>query len=538
MRQIDLLDSTLRDGAQSGGIAFSVEDKLQIVEILDSLGIPFLEAGNPGSNPKDLEFFRKAAHLQLRHTRLVAFGSTVRKGEDPMADSGLRALLEAGTEYCSVFGKSSLLHVEKILQTTPEENLRMIRETCRYLAGCGRKVLFDAEHFFDGYQQNAQYALQTVDAAVDGGACGVVLCDTNGGQFPQAVAAVTAALRDHLPENLSLGVHFHNDCGLAVANTMAAVDAGADHVQGTYLGFGERCGNADLSTLIPNLQYKQAYACIPPENLVLLHAAAVKLASVANIKLPAGAPYVGSNAVRHKAGMHADGVMKLSCSFEHIDPEIVGNQRRFPASEMSGRKVVFQKIRAIYPDAAFDSQETAEVLRTIKQMERDGYQFEDCDASFELLVRRRMEHCPPFFELINYNILSAKPSEPDCGARATVKVRVGNQVQLMAAEGNGPVHALDQALRAALEVFYPVLAQAHLIDYKVRVLDAQEATAAKVRVLITSTDGDHIFTTMGVSGDVVEASWAALSDSIAYALLKWQQKTRNAPQNRRNAKWE
>ena len=242
-----------------------------------------------------------------------------------MADSGLRALLEAGTEYCSVFGKSSLLHVEKILQTTPEENLRMIRETCRYLAECGRKVLFDAEHFFDGYQQNAQYALQTVDAAVDGGACGVVLCDTNGGQFPQAVAAVTAALRDHLPENLSLGVHFHNDCGLAVANTMAAVDAGADHVQGTYLGFGERCGNADLSTLIPNLQYKQAYACIPPESLVLLHAAAVKLASVANIKLPAGAPYVGSNAFRHKAGMHADGVMKLSCSFEHIDPEVVGN---------------------------------------------------------------------------------------------------------------------------------------------------------------------------------------------------------------------
>lgn len=527
MRRIELLDSTLRDGAQSGGIAFSVEDKLQIVEILDALGIPFVEAGNPGSNPKDLEFFARAAHLPLQHTRLVAFGSTIRKGERPQADTGLRALLEAGTEYCAVFGKSSLLHVEKVLETTPEENLRMIRETCRYLTGCGRRVLFDAEHFFDGYQQDAVYALATVNAALEGGVSGVVLCDTNGGSFPQAAAAVAGALRQHLPETVSLGVHFHNDCGLAVANSMAAVDAGADHVQGTYLGFGERCGNANLSTLIPNLQYKQDYACIPRENLSLLHSAAVKLASVANMKLPAGEPYVGSNAFRHKAGMHADGVMKLSCSFEHIDPEIVGNQRRFPASEMSGRKIVFQKIREIYPEAEIDSRETAAVLDTIKQMELEGYQFEDCDASFELLVRRRMEGRRPFFELINYNVLSAKPSEPECGARATVKIRVGEQVQLMAAEGNGPVHALDQALRAALEVFYPILAEAHLIDYKVRVLDAQEATAAKVRVLITSTDGNHIFTTMGVSGDVVEASWAALCDSIEYALLKWKQQARD-----------
>lgn len=527
MRQIELLDSTLRDGAQSGGISFSVEDKLEIVSLLDTLGLPFVEAGNPGSNPKDLEFFMRAAHLPLRHTRLVAFGSTVRKELLPQEDTSLRALLEAGTEYCAVFGKCSLLHVEKVLETTPEENLRMIRETCRYLTGCGRKVFFDAEHFFDGYRQNADYASAAVGAAVEGGACCVVLCDTNGGSFPQAAAEMTAAVRAQLPDQITLGVHFHNDCGVAVANTMAAVEAGANHIQGTYLGFGERCGNANLSTLIPNLQYKQSYRCIPPENLALLHPAAVKLASVANIKLPADEPYVGGNAFRHKAGMHADGVLKLSRSFEHIDPELVGNQRSFPASEISGRKLILRKIQEIYPDAALGSRETVEVLETIKRLELEGFQFEDCDASFELLVRQKLEGRKPFFTLINYNVLSAKPAEPECSARATVKVRVGNQVQLMAAEGNGPVHALDQALRAALELFYPVLAEAHLIDYKVRVLDAQEATAAKVRVLITSTDGKRIFTTMGVSGDVVEASWMALSDSIEYALLKWKQAQQN-----------
>lgn len=518
MNRVELLDSTLRDGAQANGISFSVDDKLNIVSRLDEIGIPFIEAGNPGSNPKDLEFFGRAATLHLKNAQLVAFGSTRRKNIAAPNDIGLKALLKADTDTVSLFGKCWDLHVYEVLDTTEEENLHMIEDSCRYMAEHGRRVFFDAEHFYDGYRANSAFAMRAVQAAVSGGAVCIVLCDTNGGTFPQDAYEITKKVVETI--SVQVGVHFHNDCGVAVANSMAAVRAGASHVQGTYLGFGERCGNADLSTIIPNLQLKYRIACIPDEKLALLTPTAVQIASIANITLPHGEPYVGSCAFAHKAGMHADGVLKISSSFEHIDPEIVGNQRQFLTSEMSGRAVILRKINAICPELTRDSPETIEIMNALKELEHDGYQFEGAESSFELLVRKHTGNYHPFFELIHYRIFSSRPYEEDCSASATVKVSVNGKTQLMAAEGNGPVNALDTALRSALEVFYPCLSQAHLIDYKVRVMDTRDATAARVRVLMTSTDGHTLCTTVGVSSDVVEASWIALADSIEYLLIK------------------
>ncbi len=519
MASIDLLDSTLRDGAQGNGISFSVEDKLAVVQRLDELGVAAIEAGNPGSNPKDLEFFRRVQSRPLRHAQLAAFGPTRRKDTPEEEDPGLRALLAAGTETVVLFGKAWRLHVTEVLHTTEEENLRMIEGSCRFFTSRGRRVFFDAEHFFDGYRADPAFALRALEAAARGGACCLVLCDTNGGAFPQEAYAVTKAVVEQFPA-VTIGVHFHNDGGMAVANSICGVEAGAKHVQGTYLGFGERCGNANLSAIIPNLQIKRGIRCIPEENLRLLTRTAAQIAELANVPLPDGMPYVGASAFAHKAGMHADGVLKLSGSFEHVDPAAVGNTRRFLLSEMAGRSVLLHKIHGMFPELTRGSPEVDAVLRALKEEEGQGYQFEGADASFELLVRRALGRYRPFFELIHYHILSSRPSEPECGASATVKVSVGGRVQLMAAEGNGPVNALDSALRRALEVFYPCLSAARLIDYKVRVLDGNAATAARVRVLITSTDGRRIWTTVGVSSDVVAASWLALCDSVEYLLLK------------------
>ena len=518
MGPITIFDSTLRDGAQGTGIVFSLEDKLQAVRLLDQVGVQYVEAGNPGSNPKDEEFFHRVAELPLRHAKLVSFGSTRRKGIRPEEDSNLQAILKANTPCCSVFGKCWKFQVDTVLETTQEENLLMIEESCRFLKSHGREVIFDAEHFFDGWKDDKSYAWEALRAAVRGGADIVCLCDTNGGAFPQEVERVVKEVVGKL--TVPVAVHFHEDCGMATANSIVAVQAGASQVQGTLLGFGERCGNANLSTIIPSLQLKLGVPCIPQDEIMHLTQRARELASIANLDLPAWMPYVGENAFAHKAGMHAAGVLKSPRSFGQVDPYLVGNTRRFPASEMSGRAVVLEKIKEVFPDVRVDSQEAKELLQELKELESRGYQFEGADASFQLLVRKRLMPFAPFFQLMYYHIYTDYSDGQDKGASATVKVRVGGEIQLMAAEGNGPVNALDQALRKALEIFYPVLSQVKLTDYKVRVLDSKSATAAGVRVLITSTDGEDTFTTVGVSGDVVAASWKALEDSMEYLLLK------------------
>ena len=518
MGPITILDSTLRDGAQGTGIVFSLEDKLQAVKLLDQVGVQYVEAGNPGSNPKDEEFFHRVAEFPLRHTKLVSFGSTRRKGILPEDDGNLQAVLRANTPCCSVFGKCWKFQVATVLETTQEENLRMIEESCRFLKSHGREVFFDAEHFFDGWKDDKAYAWQALRAAVRGGADVVCLCDTNGGAFPQEVEKVVKEVVRKL--DVPVAVHFHEDCGMATANSIVAVQAGASQIQGTLLGFGERCGNANLSTIIPDLQLKLGIPCIPQEEMMHLTQRVRELASIANLDLPPWLPYVGENAFAHKAGMHAAGVLQSPRSFEQVDPYLVGNTRRFPASEMSGRAVVLEKIKEVFPNVQVDSREAKELLQELKDLESHGYQFEGADASFQLLVRKRLMPFSPFFELLYYHIYTDYSGGRDRGASATVKVRVGGEIQLMAAEGNGPVNALDRALRKALEIFYPVLSQVKLTDYKVRVLDSRSATAAGVRVLITSTDGEDTFTTVGVSGDVVAASWKALEDSMEYLLLK------------------
>ena len=515
---IEILDSTLRDGAQGEGISFSVEDKLKVTALLDRLGVPFVEAGNPGSNPKDLEFFRRAEELHLKNTQLVAFGSTRRKNIRVEDDANVQALLTANTGAVALFGKCWDLHVRDILQTTEEENFAMISDTISFFKKSGKRVIFDAEHFFDGYKANPVFAVNALQAAVDAGADVLALCDTNGGTFPHEIYTITQAVVNRF--DVMVGIHVHNDTGMAVANSIMAVEAGATHVQGTLLGFGERSGNANLSTIMANLQLKYGCKCIPEDNMMMLTEAARNMAEIANVRLPKGEPYVGMSAFAHKAGMHADGVLKNSSTFEHVDPELVGNERRFLMSEISGRTAVLEKIRRYCPEISKNSPELNQIIEQLKQMEMEGYQFEGADGSFELLVRKTLKQVPSFFELMYYRITGEKPYEDGQSAIATLKVKVGEEFQNAAGEGNGPVNALDRGLRSALLGFYPSLAGVHLVDYKVRVMDSRQATAARVRVLITSTDGVNEWTTVGVSGDVIEASWIALSDSIEYKLIK------------------
>ena len=516
-RRVTILDSTLRDGAQGEGISFSVEDKLGIVRALDELGVTYLEAGNPASNPKELEFFERAARLPLQHATLVAFGSTCRKGSVPAEDANCQALLCANTGVVSIFGKCWDLHVREILKTTREENLRMVEETCRFFCSRGKKVIFDAEHFFDGYRANRSFALEVLYAAVRGGAGNVTLCDTNGGALPETIRAVTQAVCAALP-GVEVGIHVHDDCGMAVANTICAVEGGAAHAQGTFLGFGERTGNANLSAVIPTLQLKCGVACIPEENLHLLTATAMRIAEIANVTLHKNMPFVGRSAFAHKAGMHADGVLKNERSFEHIDPALVGNHRRFLMSEMTGKSAVLRRVQKLYPGITRDSPVLAEIVGELKEKEHQGYQYEGADSSFELIIRKRVAGVEPFFDLISYKVLDELPYDNNHSATATIKIRVGGKVKIAASDGDGPVNALDKALREALAEFYPCLNEVHLIDYKVRVMEPKDATAARVRVLITSADGSDIWTTVGVSQDIIEASWIALVDSIEHKL--------------------
>ncbi len=514
---IEIFDSTLRDGAQGEGINFSVEDKLAIVEALDRFGVHKIEAGNPGSNPKDLEFFARAKELSLKNAKLVAFGSTRRKNISCGDDANILGLLKADTDYVAIFGKSWDLHVTDILNTTLQENLNMIRDTMRFFVDQGKEVCFDAEHFFDGYKHNPSYAFASLSAAVEGGATTLALCDTNGGCSPDEIYEICCKVVKAYPSAM-IGIHCHNDSGFAVANSVAAVKAGIRQVQGTFVGFGERTGNANLSSIIPYLQVKLGFACT--KKLDLLTETAHSVAEIANIVLENNMPYVGTSAFTHKAGMHADGVLKSSISFEHMEPSLVGNDRRFLLSEIAGRNAVVTKVQKFFPELTKDSPEIALILNSLKTMEHKGYQFESAEASFMLIVYKALGLFQPSFELVSYKLMSEFPSIEKVTANAIVKVRVNEETEIACSEGEGPVNAMDLALRKALEVFYPKIRNMSLIDYKVRVLNGDSATAATVRVLITSTDGKEVWGTVGVSKDIMKASYKALLDSIEYKLLK------------------
>lgn len=521
-QKVAIFDSSLRDGAQAEGISFSVEDKLKILALLDDHGIDYVEAGNPGSNPKDLEFFERARNIPLRHTRLAAFGSTRRRDIQVEEDANVQSMLLADTPVVVIFGKSWDFHVTDIIRTTLTENLAMIRETLAFFKARGKEVVYDAEHFFDGYKNNPQYALLSLQAAVDGGADCLVLCDTNGGTFPSEIAQIVQTVAARFAPT-PIGIHAHNDSGMAVANSVTAVENGARHVQGTYIGFGERCGNANLATIIANLGVKRDYQCLPADEYRNITRTARHMASISNLTLNERDPFVGNCAFAHKGGMHIDGVAKARHSFEHIDPERVGNQRRFLVSEVSGRSMILERVREVAPRISKDDQVTDSIVKRIKEMEHEGYQFEGAEATFELVIRKQLGKYRPFFALEHFKIIGERPTKGEYGSTAIIKIRVDGKDKISAAEGDGPVHAMDSALRKVLNGFYPELTNVHLTDYKVRVINGREATAAKVRVLIQSTDGETAWTTVGVSTDIIEASWIALVDSIEYKLLKLEE---------------
>jgi 2-isopropylmalate synthase len=515
-------DSTLRDGAQAQGVSFTVEDKLKIVQKLDDLGIGYIEAGNPGSNPKDLEFFERVASLKLKHTKIIAFGSTRRIGIEAKDDKNLQSLLSANTQAVAIFGKSWDYQVTDILRTTLQENLAMIGDTIAYLKMQGKEVVFDAEHFYDGYKANANYAMQTLQVATEAGADVLALCDTNGGTFPSEVSDITQKVVARFP-NAQIGVHCHNDCEMAVANSVAAVQAGATQVQGTINGIGERCGNANLVSIIPNIQLKLGLSCIPPSQMPALTAAARFVSEVANVAFNVKAPYVGHDAFSHKGGMHIDAVNKNPISYEHINPNQVGNERHILVSEVAGRGALLSKLQQIEPSLTKDSTDTVRVLEQLKALEHEGYQFEGAESSFDLLMHKLLGKFQPFFSLKQYNVSIYEPSADGLNSSATIHVNVNGKDANATAQGDGPVNALDKAMRNALEQFYPAIKDIKLVDYKVRVLDSSQATAAKVRVIIESTDQLHSWTTIGVSTDILEASWLALKDAIEYKLLRDQE---------------
>lgn len=519
MHKIYIYDSTLRDGMQAEGISFSLEDKFKIVEQLDALGVDYIEAGNPGSNPKDLDFFTGLQERPPQHSRLVAFGSTRRANISAENDRNLAAMLVAKTPAVAIFGKSWDFHVTEVLHTTLDENLHMIADSIAYMKQHGKEVIFDAEHFFDGYKSNPDYAMKTLEAAVKAGADSIALCDTNGGSFPMEVYDITREVVKTF--DIPVGVHCHNDGGMAVANTIVGVQAGAVQVQGTLNGYGERCGNADLFPIIANLQLKLGYRCIPDEQMANLTPVSRYISEIANLPPDSKAPYVGASAFTHKAGMHIDAVLKASATFEHIDPALVGNNRRLLMSEMSGRSTVLTKMKRFNPTLTKDSPEVQAVIDDLKRLEYEGYQFEGAEASFELLIMKRLGKYKKLFDVKDFKVIADQPWQTeDNSAAAIIKVLVDGVEEMTAAEGDGPVDALDKALRKALEVFYPQLKKMHLIDYKVRVLDSRAAAAAKVRVLIESSDGRESWSTVGVSTNIIAASWIAMIDAIEYMLLK------------------
>ncbi len=516
MRRIAIYDTTLRDGTQAAGVTFSVEDKLRIARRLDELGCDYIEGGWPGSNPKDLAFFERAREQTWRHARIAAFGSTRRAGGRPEDDPNLRLLANAGTPTVTIFGKSWDLHVRAGLRATLDENLAMIADSVAFLRQGGREVIYDAEHFFDGLRANRDYALATLRAARAAGAHCLVLCDTNGGALPEDIGGGVALAAREIGG--PLGIHTHNDGELAVANTLAAVHAGCEHVQGTINGYGERCGNVNLCSVVPALRLKLGLSALAPEALGRLTELSRLVAELANLSPNDYQPYVGANAFAHKGGVHVSAVMVDPVLYEHIAPDLVGNSRRVVVSDLSGRATVLHKAGEIGLRLDRSRPEVQAVLEDLKRLEHEGYQFEGAEASFELLLRRAVLGHRPGFEIRAFHI-AVDHHDVECTSRAIVRVAVNGDEAGASAEGNGPVHALDRALRAALERFHPGLARVRLVDYKVRVLNAEAATGARVRVLITSTDGRAHWGTVGVSENVVLASAQALADSLEYALL-------------------
>ena len=516
--KFEILDSTLRDGSQAEGISFSVRDKINIVKALDAFGIDYIEAGNPGSNPKDLQFFEQVRALTLSHAKLCAFGSTRRYSVTSEQDANLQSILQADTPAVAIFGKSWDLHVTDILNITLPQNLEIVEDTLRYLKSHGKEVIFDAEHFFDGYKANRDYALSVLDAAVKGGADCLCLCDTNGGCLPNEITEITSTVAQTFPD-MKLGIHCHDDIGCAVANSVSAVLAGACHVQGTFVGFGERCGNADLSIVLPNLVFKCGlpYAA----NLTELTNTAAYISELSNVRIRRNKPYTGKSAFAHKGGMHIDGVIKLSRSFEHIEPESVGNARKFLTSEVAGKSSILPKIQEFLPQLHKSSPETAAIIERLKNKECVGYQYEAAQASFELLVKKQLNLWKPHFDVVFFKTSGDYTSaNSTVHESAIIQVNVDGELEVAGAVGNGPVNALDKALRTALGRFYPEITRMHLSDFKVRIIDSTHTTAAKTRVLIDSTDGSAVWTTIGVSEDIIEASFIALVDSFEYLLSK------------------
>jgi 2-isopropylmalate synthase len=530
MSKVQLYDTTLRDGAQQEGISFSIEDKLKICQKLDELSIEFIEGGWPGSNPKDTEFFARARNLRLTHSILVAFGSTRRANCRAEEDANLQALLEARTKVVTIVGKAWDKQVTKVLETTLDENLSMITDSINYLRAKGLRVFFDAEHFFDGYKGNPEYALQVVAAAAKAGAEYVVLCDTNGGSLPQQIVTAIKAVR-HCFTSLAmaavpLGIHTHNDAELAVANSLAAVEAGVIQVQGTINGYGERCGNANLCSIIPNLKLKMGIDCITDKHLSKLNEVSRYISELANMPHYHRLPYVGDDAFTHKGGIHVSGLMKWENSYQHINPNLVGNRPHVVVSELAGRGSIVLKAKERGLPVP-EGKELEEVLKQIKLLEKQGFQYDVAEASFDLLLRRTQPDYQPPFELVDFMVVVEKRRRPPSRgnqeeplSEATIKVKVDDRVVHTAAEGDGPVNALDQALRKALLQFYPDLTAVKLIDYKVRILEETAGTASGVRVLIESSDGKENWRTVGSSTNVIEASWLALADSIEHWLIK------------------
>ena len=531
MVSLSLYDTTLRDGCQSEDVSFSLEDKLRIAEKLAELGVHYIEGGYPGSNPRDAEFFEEVRKLDLRKTRVAAFGTTRRPSVQPARDANLKLLLAAGTPVVTLVGKTWDLHVRDDLRISRKANLEVIADSVAYVKTRVDEVIFDAEHFFDGCRSNPEFALECIKAAEAGGADWIVLCDTNGGGMPSDVGAAVARAKSEV--KTPLGVHCHNDCELAVANTMVAVENGVRQVQGTINGFGERCGNLNLCSVLPNLQLKQGYKCVRPSQLRRLREISHLFYELANVAPNKRQPYVGDSAFAHKGGLHVSGIIKNRQTYEHIEPELVGSRQRVLVSDLSGRSNIVYKAREYDIDLNGQDQAVRQILGRIKEMESRGYEFEAAEASFELLIQEALGRKKHNFRLDGYRVIDEKrvESEPPL-AEATVKVEVGGVMEHAAALGSGPVHALDQALRKALTGFYPSLDEVELLDYKVRVLSSGEGTAAAVRVLIESGDGQSQWGTVGVSQNVIEASWQALVDSIDYKLYKDRKRKGHAGKGR------
>jgi 2-isopropylmalate synthase len=522
MEPVWVYDTTLRDGTQGEKINFSARDKINIARRLDEIGVHYIEGGWPGSNPRDMHFFDLAKGQSFKQARISAFGATRKPGISVADDPNIQALLAAETPTVTIFGKTWNLHVTEIMHNTPQENLDMIFESVRYLKDAGREVIYDAEHFFDGFKDNPGYAVKTLKAAAQGGADFLVLCDTNGGTLPFDLEEMVQAVNTELEPGCAppLGIHTHNDAGVAVANTLIAVKAGVAMVQGTINGYGERCGNADLVTIIPNLSLKMQRTTIPAENLGQLKRLSRYVSETANMIPVSSRPFVGISAFAHKGGIHVNAIMKNPRAYEHLDPTLVGNRRRVLISDMSGRSNVEYKAREMGIKLDANGAESRQIVTAIKELEEQGFQFDVADGSFKVLVEKLTDQFKPYFELMSFRVVVEKDQDLPCAAHATIKIKVDEQEEITAAEGDGPVSALDNALRKALDKFYPGLDYMHLVDFKVRVIDGRSGTAAKVRVFIESRDQEEVWSTIGVSEDIIEASWQALADSFHYKLAK------------------